>query len=259
VSRVVSPREVEVSRRRAISRRCLHVAIAALAVASAGLLRSSLPTAGATPVVSLDAGGHAQSSAASLAQYLNQYYGTLSSPIYRAGTLTWDLTVVTPTKSFVGQFQVLVDERSRWTMVQRLPDPSVTQHPPSSQWSMARGHYLDTVPSTKDPIIYFQSLGLGPGVPAVALFYSGVAGWTALVVARIEGRWKFAPFTKYGTGELPDPVFGHDGIVQTSTNDCSPSCADGHLTIRKFRFSSKLGLFDQFYVGGAGRPGSPDG
>jgi hypothetical protein len=247
-----------VSRSRVFARRVLSTAMAALAGASAGLLSTSLAQSGAAPLVSFN-GSHSQPPATSLARYLNQYYGTLSSPIYRTGTESWDLAVVTPTKSFVGQFQVLVDRRSGWNLAERLPDPSVSANPPSSQWAMPRGHYENTVPTTADPIIYFQSLGLGSSDPAVALFYAGVAGWTALVIGRIDGRWQLVPFTKYGTGELPDPVFRNDGIVQTTANDCNPSCAGGHLTIRKFRFDSTLGRFNQFFVGGAGRPGRPDG
>jgi hypothetical protein len=234
-------------RPQAIARWSLFIAIAGLAGASAGYLDSS------------GGGSPPQSPAASLARYLDPYYGTLSSPIYRAGNENWDLAVVTPTKSFVGQFQVLVDQASGWTMAERLPDPVFSEDPPVAQWTMPRGHYVKAVPPIKYPIIYFQLLGLGSAVPAVALFYAGVAGWTALVIGRIDGRWELVPFTKYGTGELPDPVFRRDGIVQTTANDCNPYCAGGHLTIRKFRFSSKAGRFDQFYVGGAGRPGSPDG
>jgi hypothetical protein len=236
------------SRYRVAARVSSFIAIAALGGSSAAIFSSS------------GADGETPKPAMSLSQYLDQFYGTLSSPIYDIGDQPWDLAIVTPKKSFVGQFQVLTDDASGWTVARRLPDPTVLQHPPISQWALPRGHYAQAYPTTgANRVMYFQSVDVGPAVPAVAVFYTGAAGWGALVIDRFRSRWEIAPFAEYGTGILPDPVFSGNGIVQTTANDCSPDCAGGHLTIRKFRFSLSLGRFEQFYLGGAGRPGRPDG
>jgi YVTN family beta-propeller protein len=192
--------------------------------------------------------GTSNTAAQALAQAVQSYLGSVTSPILEVNHRLTDVALVEPSGTAPVTIEILQYYAPRWKVEQRL-SPGAPKVP------LTLGLHLNAA-STNNSLEWFKTLALGTIRPAFAVYVYAATRYHGFVVAKRTSRWEIVPFQVYGRGALPSPVFYSSSRVTTEHDNCTPTCNSGTFTWRLFRFDPTKSSFAQV---GPVRTGTPPG
>jgi YVTN family beta-propeller protein len=192
--------------------------------------------------------GTSNTAAQTLAQAVQSYLGSVTSPIVEVNHRLTDVALVEPSGTVPVTIEILQYYAPTWKVEQRL-SPGAPKVP------LMLGLHLNAA-STNNSLEWFKTLALGTIRPAFAVYVYAATRYHGFVVAKRTSRWEIVPFQVYGRGALPSPVFYSSSRVTIEHDNCTPACNSGTFTWRLFRFDPTKSSFVQV---GPVRTGTPPG